>query len=236
MTPVSAGDEIIAENAAWTFGGDTARRMDQHLEKSVPLYHEGHDLVAKVADYFLSDGSLCYELGCSTAKLSSALAERKKRARFIGIDREQTMIDEASKRCKDLKNIDLVVSDIIDVEFEKSDLVIAYYTMQFIPPKSRQVVFKKIFEALNWGGALILFEKVRAPDARFQDLATGLYTDFKLDMGYTPDEIIAKSRSLKGVLEPFSTQGNLDLMARSGFKDIMSVMKFVCFEGFLAIK
>jgi tRNA (cmo5U34)-methyltransferase len=38
------------------------------------------------------------------------------------------------------------------------------------------------------------------------------------------------------VLEPCSTQGNLDLMKRAGFVDVMSVMKWACFEGFLAIK
>ncbi len=81
-----------------------------------------------------------------------------------------------------------------------------------------------------------MFEKVRAPDARFQDLASIMYTDYKLDQGYNGEEIVAKTRSLKGVLEPFSTQGNVDLMQRAGFVDIMSLMKWVSFEGFLAIK
>ena len=52
----------------------------------------------------------------------------------------------------------------------------------------------------------------------------------------TPDEIIAKAKSLKGVLEPFSTQGNLDLLKRAGFVDIITIFKYLCFEGFLAIK
>jgi tRNA (cmo5U34)-methyltransferase len=77
---------------------------------------------------------------------------------------------------------------------------------------------------------------VRAPDARFQDITTALYMDYKLERGYSPEEISAKNRSLKGVLEPFSTQGNLDLLARAGFVDTMTVMKYICFEGFLAIK
>jgi tRNA (cmo5U34)-methyltransferase len=49
-------------------------------------------------------------------------------------------------------------------------------------------------------------------------------------------EIINKSRSLKGTLEPFSTNGNLDMLRRAGFVDIMTVIKYVPFEGFLAIK
>jgi len=113
---------------------------------------------------------------------------------------------------------------------------VAYYTIQFIPPRRRQLIIDKIYQSLNWGGAFLLFEKVRGPDARFQELLNGLYTDFKLKNGYSPDEIISKTRSLKGILEPFSVQGNLDLLKRAGFSDVTSIMKYICFEGFLAIK
>ena len=70
-----------------------------------------------------------------------------------------------------------------------------------------------------------MFEKVRAADARFQDMMVNLYTDFKIDQGYDNDEIVGKTRSLKGVMEPFSTQGNLDLLKRAGFVDMMTVQK-----------
>ena len=146
------------------------------------------------------------------------------------------MIRRTEERCRALKNVTVSTADIMDTEFEKADLIISYYTMQFVKPKHRQVIFNRIYEALNWGGGFILFEKVRGPDARFQDMMTTIYTDYKLDQGYQPDEIIAKLRSLKGVLEPFSTQGNIDLMKRAGFVDIMTVVKYLCFEGFLAIK
>ena len=63
-----------------------------------------------------------------------------------------------------------------------------------------------------------------------------LYIEFKLDQGFDQVEILGKQRSLKGVLEPFSTQGNIDLLKRAGFSDIMTIMKSVSFEGFLAIK
>ena len=75
-----------------------------------------------------------------------------------------------------------------------------------------------------------MFEKVRAPDARFQDYMTQIYTEFKLKNGYSEKNIISKSKSLKSVLEPFSTKGNYEMLERAGFKDIHSVQKYVCFE------
>ena len=55
-------------------------------------------------------------------------------------------------------------------------------------------------------------------------------------MASAPAEVLDKESSLKGVLKPFSTAGNLGLLERAGFTDVMTVMKYLSFEGFLAIK
>lgn len=253
----NVGDVIDAENAGWNFGAGVAERFDEHVARSVPFYHEGHALVAEIADFFLPAGGLCVELGCSTGKLLSLLATRHagRGRRFLGIDVEPAMVEHARRRCDGLAGVDIAHGDILafdailDQAFAEThggepsdrpaagaDLIVAYYTLQFVHPSVRQSVYDSIWRRLNWGGAFVLFEKVRAPDARFQDLVTALYHDFKLANGYTGDEVLAKARSLKGVLEPFSSAGNRGLLERAGFVDIMSVFKYVCFEGVLAVK
>ncbi len=232
------GDSIKAGNANWTFGGEVCKSFDTHIIRSVPLYEEGHELVIQVADFFLSNGSVCYEFGCSTGALTKKLADRNKdkKIKLFAIDQEREMIEKAQERCRDLEKVTFLNDDLLDLKMEKADLIVSYYTMQFIKPKFRQVAFDRIFQSLNWGGGFLLFEKVRAPDARFQDMMNALYTEYKLSNGYAPEEIIAKSKSLKGVLEPFSTQGNYDLLSRAGFVDLMTIMKYISFEGILAIK
>jgi tRNA (cmo5U34)-methyltransferase len=235
----NVGDIIEAGNAAWTFGDGVSERFDEHVRRSVPLYAQTHDLVAALSDFFVGDGSLCYDLGCATGAACAAIAGRqahRRGLRIVGVDSEAGMIDRARERCSGLPAVTLVEADILDLEMEPADMIIACYTMQFVRPKFRQLVFDRVYASLNWGGAFVLFEKVRAPDARFQDIATSLYNDYKLAQGYSGDEVVAKSRSLKGVLEPFSTQGNLDLLSRAGFVDTMTILKYVNFEGFLAIK
>ena len=230
-----SGDGIEAENANWKFNGEMVEQFETHVAKSVPFYEEGHDLVVKLSDYFVKEDSVCYELGSSTGKLSHKLAHHHDKGRFIGIEIEEDMVAKATQSYHH-DRLSFLCEDINSVVFEKADLIVAYYTVQFVHPKQRQALIDKVYEALNWGGVFIMYEKVRANDARFQDICTGLYTEYKLDKGYTPQEIMAKSKSLKGVLEPFSTQGNLDMLKRAGFLDILSVQKYVNFEGFLAIK
>lgn len=236
----SVGEGIAAENAGWTFGGDVASGFSDHVKKSVPLYDLGHDTTCKLSDFFVGDNSMVYEVGSSTGVLTAKLATRhasKSGARFVGIEVEAPMVEQANKEVgSDHANLSFEVADALSFDFEPADLIVAYYTVQFVPPQARQQLMDRLYQALNWGGALIMFEKVRAPDARFQDYMSAVYTDFKLEQGYSGEEVVAKSRSLKRVLEPFSTQGNIDLMKRAGFVDVMSVQKWICFEGFLAIK
>jgi tRNA (cmo5U34)-methyltransferase len=232
------GDGILAENASWSFAG-IGESFTDHARRSVPLYDESHDLICRISDYFINNNSVAYDLGASTGQLLAKLAARhqpKSGVTFVGIDREESMIKHARKAVSHLQNVKLEVADINVWEYQPCDLIVSCYTIQFVPPRIRQDLINKIYTSLNWGGALLLFEKVRAPDARFQDICTGTYNDFKLENGFSEAEIINKSRSLKGILEPFSTEGNLGLLRRAGFQDIMTVIKYVPFEGFLAIK
>jgi tRNA (cmo5U34)-methyltransferase len=238
VEPISVGDNIAAPNAQWTFGADVADTFVSHVRRSVPLYELGHQLICEISDYFVKDDSMCYEIGVSTGELLGKLARHNagKRARWCGIDVEDNMIARAAAHLADLDHVEVHVGDAATYDFAKADMFVSYYCLQFVPPKARQAVINTIYERLHWGGCLLLFEKVRAPDARFQDMMSGLYQEFKLRQEFSPSEVVAKARSLKGVLEPFSTQGNIDLLKRAGFVDVMTVMKYVCFEGFLAIK
>lgn len=236
---MGVGQNITAENAGWSFGGNVPETFVDHIKQSVPLYELGHDLICQLSDFFVHRGSKVYEIGTSTGELIRKLAQHNRSkvgAQFFGFDIEPDMIRQARLHCADTPSVKILQEDARVADMEKSDLVVSYYTMQFVPPANRQEMFDKVFDRLNWGGAFILFEKVRAPDARFQDLVTQLYNEFKLANGFTSEEIVEKSRSLKGILEPFSTQGNLDLLSRAGFKDVTTVQKYLCFEGFLAIK
>lgn len=237
----NVGDNLSAQNADWSFGNETARHFDSHVSRSVPFYKEGHDLICHLSDFFVKKDSLVYDIGTSTGEIPLMLSKHnrsKPKARFIGIDVEEEMIKIANEKraLADLNNVEFITDDVTQHSFEPCDLLISYYAVQFIRPSERQNLINKLYKTLKWGGALLLFEKVRANDARFQDIATGIYTEFKLAQGYTSEEIFHKARSLKGILEPFSTEGNRDLLKRAGFVDIMTVMKYVCFEGFLAIK
>jgi tRNA (cmo5U34)-methyltransferase len=222
---------------SWTFDG-ISESFDSHVQKSVPFYNEGHDLICRYSDFFLNGPSIIYDIGSSTGILLRKLLNfnlNKSKIEVVGIEPVLDMVNYSLKKNSDPRG-SFICDEIINVELKPAALIISYYTIQFINPNIRQKVLDKIYQSLNWGGAFIIFEKVRSPDARFQDYSNQVYSDYKLQQGFTEKEIINKSRSLKGVLEPFSEKGNIDMLKRAGFVDICCIFKWVNFAGFLAIK
>ena len=96
-----------------------------------------------------------------------------KKINFYRIDIVKEMITQAKKRNKKQNQrikINYINQDFLNTKIRKADLILSYYTIQFMPPRHRQTLINKIYNSLNWGGAFIMFEKIRASDARFQDI------------------------------------------------------------------
>ena len=233
------GDNIFKNNSRWSFGGNVFKNFEKHINKSVPLYKTTHNLYLNLSDFFIQNDSYILDIGCSTGNFINSIYDRhiknEKKMRYVGVENTKEMVNFCIKKYKK-KNLSFLYKNIENYNFPKCSIISSFYTIQFISQKNRQKLIEKIFKSLNWGGAFFMVEKVRGPDARFQDILNQAYIEFKLSQGFSESQIINKSKSLKGILEPFSTKGNLDLLKRAGFKDVLTVFKYACFEGFLAIK
>ncbi len=232
----SAGDGIEALPGAWSFGGQTPLAFDEHAVRSIPWYAAGHELVVDLADHLVPARGRCYELGCSTGTLTAGLAARlqSRSAEVIGIDAEPGMIELAQRRCADLEFVRFETARVEELELEPADLVVSYYTLQFVSRRQRPPVVEGIQRALQPAGTLILFEKVVAPSARSQEIATSIYHDWKRRQGLSDGEIAAKARSLRGVLEPQTSDENDAMLLRAGFSEPVRVFRWSTWEGLIA--
>lgn len=235
---MNAGDNIETETSQWSFRGDVVEAFDEHVTKSVPLYDQGHGLVLHLSDFFVCENSICYDIGSSTGTLLHKLAKHhlgKKNVRFIGIDKEGDMLKKANNKNK-LDCLEFVNEDICNYTLKRSRFVVAYYVFQFIEKKYRQNVIQKIYDSLESGGAFVMFEKVNAVNSTFQDLLNNAYFDFKVDKGFSYEEVLGKSFSIRGVLVSNTTERNVEMLQNAGFSEISSIMKYCNFEGYIAVK
>lgn len=236
---MGSGDKIKSKISNFSFGGITPKYFDNHVNKSVPFYKEGHNIICKLSSFFVSENCNIYDLGCSTGTLLKKIDTYNSlnSMKLHGIDVEKKMLQQAKKKLLNCKNkIILNNSSINNLKFKKSDLIISYYTLQFVRPKYRQKIINKIYKSLNLGSGFIWFEKVRASDAKYQDIISQLYQEYKTDIGYTQNEVWNKTVSIRSILEPFTTLQNTKMLRKAGFKNFTSILKYYNFEGYLAIK
>ena len=228
---------ISAGAGGWSFHDVEPGKFAKHVRSSVPIYQEAHDLTVQLSTFFLSGTPRLYDLGCSHGELTCRLADSVAHAnvQVIGIDESSDLLTAARSAC-DADNVEFEQASILDYEFLPSSMIVSAFTLQFIKPRDRYDLVKKLWEALDWGGGLLVFEKLRAPDARFEDWMTQLYEEWKVAQGFSVEEVYNKRTSLRGVLEPFSESANVDMLSKAGFRDISSICRYLNFGGFLAIK
>lgn len=143
MTQVDTGIQV--ENAGWTFE-NIADDFDDHVQKSVPLYDQGHELVCKLSDFFLPPNATVTEIGTATGVLAEKFLKHNARRddiRYIGIDPVQTMIERAQARTDGDPRALFVADNALTCDLEKSNMIISYYTMQFIHGSSRRTLSRK---------------------------------------------------------------------------------------------
>ena len=225
------------KKASWHFNRENAGKFDEHVMRSIPWYQEGHELVLKFSEFFVKPDDVIYDLGCSTGRLSTALSEyhNDKNVTVVGLDESKDMIIEPTKR-PGAENVTFINENILTHAYKPSNLMIAYYTVQFMSEPKRKEMLKKTFKHLNPGGAFVLFEKTRAETAVIDNMFSTLLTEFKLEQGQSADEIVAKLLSLKGVLEPSYSEDIMKNLKGAGFRYVERIFKCNSFEGFLAIK
>ncbi|MDQ3914271.1 MAG: methyltransferase domain-containing protein [Actinomycetota bacterium] len=238
LPETAVGDDIQLPTRRWTFGRGTAAHFDQHVAKSVPGYDDGHALVEELSDFFVGDGGRIIEVGCSTGTLISRLARRHEAvdAEFLGVDVADDMVQVARERCKDQANVHIEIVDARRVDYTDACLVVMYYTLQFIPLWQRGALLERIRREMRLGGAIILFEKTRLPDGMLQDICNQVYDTYKLARGFSAEEVLGKTRSLRGVLQPSTSAENMALLRRAGFSEPHVIYRQLAFEGLVAVK
>ncbi len=239
MTKKPVDDTISAVPGAWRFDEEVSRAFDAHVRKSVPLYDELQRMVVELSDYFVRDQSVIYDLGSSTGATLELLATRhdaKQNAQFIGVDLSESMVQEARARIQ-RPNVRFMHKNVMDVEFvPPANFIISLYTLQFLTLTERRQLLARANEGMVEGGALLLAEKTRAENSVFEDIWLELHWDFKRRQGLTPEQILEKANSLRGVLNPLTTEENVDLLFQTGFSRVELFFKWYNWTGLLALK
>jgi tRNA (cmo5U34)-methyltransferase len=224
------------------FDEKVARVFDDMVARSVPYYDEIQRLQVDLAVEFLPDReSLVYDLGCSTGTTLHLLASHPrcpKAARFVGIDNSAAMLAEAKAKLGEAGGrAQLVEADLnAGVAMRPCRIVFLNWTLQFVRPLYREALIRRVYEALEPGGALFLSEKVLLSNSFLNRLYIEHYLRYKRSRGYSDAEIQRKREALENVLVPYRLEENRLMLERAGFPTIDPFFRWLNFACLLAVK
>lgn len=231
----------LGDISSFQFDSSVVDVFPDMIQRSVPGYSAIISAIGLLANRFAQPDSVCYDLGCSlgAATLSMRHKISAKNCKIIAVDNSNAMLSRCQKiiaRDTAVIPIELVCSDIQDINIENASVVVLNFTLQFIPLADRDAFIKKIYTGLRPGGLLILSEKLMFTDSRQQALQTEMHHAFKKANGYSDMEISQKRASLENVLIPETFNQHKERLLQSGFDNAEVWFQYFNFASMIALK
>lgn len=223
-----------------SFSFDTIPDFDAYIAQEIRGYDLLNAIILRLADSIIEPDSTVYDIGCSTGRLLNALAERlantsppKPSVTFVGFEPSPNFARVAVPATENVRFRTEFVTP--QTSYPDASLVLALFTIHFLPVRDRLPILRRIFLDLGPNGALILAEKVVASDATIESLLTECHVDFKRDTS-TPEEILDKQKRLRTILRPLSLAANLRMLTSAGFDRLETFWRINNFVAVIALK
>ena len=127
-------------------------------------------------------------------------------------------------------------ADLETYPLTNASVVAMNFTLQFVDVDTRTVLMKKIANALQPGGVLILSEKVCFSDPVVNDMHIDMYHAFKSANGYSDLEISQKRNALENVLVPDTLSTHHERLVNAGFTHVSVWFQCFNFASLIAIR
>jgi tRNA (cmo5U34)-methyltransferase len=213
---------------------DYAAAFDNHIATSIPNYSDLEGWCVRLSKGFVQEASNVVDVGCSTGRLLAKIRDynnsSRRGARYVGIDIVPEFQSSWEGRSGD--NLAYACADARNFPFENASLVISLFTLQFMPPKDRVQVLRRIHDGLVEGGAAIIAEKALASTARSQAILSSLQHQHKLAT-FAADAILEKDHQLLGRMVCDTEEELLHRFRSAGFLNVQQFWRVGMFVGYL---
>ncbi len=211
------------------------------IRRSVPGYGDIIALLGLFAERYAVAGSTLYDLGCSLGAATLSLRRRIQAGdcRIVAVDNSPAMVERCSENiAADLSTtpVEVICSDIREIEISNASVVVLNFTLQFLPPQERLALLRHIHRGLLPGGVLILSEKIHFNNDESQLFTESMHMAFKRANGYSEMEISGKRQALDNVLITDSQEQHLERLHQAGFTQVETWFRAFNFISMAAIK
>ncbi|TDC86442.1 methyltransferase domain-containing protein [Actinomadura sp. 7K507] len=227
------GDDLtdrFTTPGSWEFTAEVADDFDNHVRLSVPFYDDVQQLIERLSDWLAPEKATIADLGASTGTTARLISQRhpERALNFHLYDSQESMLEIAHEKLRDTSATSHYHASRIEHGLCHYDakLTLALFTLQFLEPGDRLKVLRDARERSQPHGALIVAEKLRLVDPRWQEIAICSSHDYKAEKGIGARAIYVKERSLRGVLNPLTDRQQREMLHESGWTSIETLFRW----------
>jgi len=225
----------------FSFDDAVARVFPDMIKRSVPGYTTIIPMIGLITEQYAQENSYCYDLGCSLGASTLAMRHglKNKQCKLVAVDNSPSMLERCNHYIEldnDTTPVTQLCADIRNLDFKPCSVVTLNFTLQFLPPKDRDSLLKKIQNALLPGGVLILSEKICFDEKSEQSHLEELHWLFKKANGYSDLEVSQKRSALEQVLLPNTLEEHKTRLSNTGFDTVHLWYQCFNFMSLIAFK
>lgn len=260
MTDESSLEHYPANPDKFEFDEHVAKVFPDMADRSIPIYRNMHKIHAKIIidDYiekqrWPENGTYAIlDIGASRADFYDAIVAEAHSRELTGLNIQYIPCDKSSAmvaETKDHRRMKVHEYDLADPNDKKFDgytfdAVVMHLVMQFIPMGDRGLAYQRLSRFTKRDGLLFYGEKETMQTAwrtkreeRIASACHDFYIDFRMENGYSREEIEAKTKALKNAMWEVAyetdTKRNLEHV---GFTPFIPTTRIGVFHSFVAIR
>jgi tRNA (cmo5U34)-methyltransferase len=183
----------------WTFEDSTlANNFGTHVRGQLPWYDLATGLVRCIAENYLPQNGVFYDLGASDGNITRACSELIESRNVEAIS-----VESSAAMCSTWAGCGKILNeDVLKHEFKPFDMCVCFLTLMFITPSQRLTFFNSLIETCRDGGSIVLVDKFCGNGGYADTVLRRMTLRQKLAAGESEKDILAKELSLSGIQRP----------------------------------
>jgi tRNA (cmo5U34)-methyltransferase len=230
-----------ADPDQFKFDAEVSAIFGNMASRSIPNFIQSHSAHARMLNGWIKPGVSICDIGASRGHFLAAV-KRLYPFAFQPSYGSIAAVDNSPDMCRylreDYPSVTVIEIDVnspaFDLGVESYDIICVNYVLQFIRPEQQIAALLKIIKAVKPGGVLLWGHKSShyGPGG---EAAHEQYILWRMEQGYTRDEIEAKTRALRGSMFPMDHRTLLDTLRFHGF-NVQETFRYMMFCNFFAVK
>jgi ubiquinone/menaquinone biosynthesis C-methylase UbiE len=213
-----------------------AQKYDGQRRCFIPCFDDFYKRSISLLKFHKNSFQNIADLGAGTGLLTMEIYKLYNNAHFTLIDISKDMLEIARERFRGLDNFEFIENNYAEnIPVNDCDLICSALSIHHLEHEDKARLYKDIFKKLDKGGCFINLDQFIGTSEEINKLYNEWWYGYIKQSGIKDDEESAW-RERKKLDKENTIKETLELLKKSGFKDVECIYSFMKFGVIIALK